>query len=92
MLTDWCKRCDGLQLDFSDDVPLDEELYICTWMIGCPENLSGNLSSLCVHAMNIKQLVVDTFDVRGNAPQLLRVQCGHIGSEFANIRITQGVR
>jgi len=91
MLTDWCKRCDGLQLNFSDDVPLDEELHICTWMIGRSENLGGNLSPVCVHAMNIKQLVVDALYVRGDAPQLPRVQCGHIGSEFANICIAQVV-
>ena len=63
MVTDWRKRCDGLQLDFSDDVPLDKELYICTWMIGRPENLSGNLSTVCVHAMNIEQLMVNALDV-----------------------------
>lgn len=63
MLTDWRNRCDGLQLYFPDDVPLDKELYICTRMIGRTENLGGNLSPVCVHAMNIKQLVVDAFDI-----------------------------
>ncbi len=63
MLTDWRKRCDGLQLDFSDDVPIDEELHICTRVVGRPENLGGNLSPVCVHAMNIKKLVVNALDV-----------------------------
>lgn len=63
MLTDWCLRCDGLQLDFPDDISLDEELYICTRMIGRTENLGGNLSPVCVHAMNVQQFVVDALDV-----------------------------
>ncbi len=63
MLTDWRKRCNGLQLNFSDYVTLDEELHICTRMVGRPEKLGGDLSPICVHAMNIKQLVVDAFDV-----------------------------
>jgi len=92
MLADRRNRCDGLQLNFSDDVSLDEELNICTWMVGRPENLGGKLSPVCVYAMNIKQLVVDAFDVRSDTPQLPRVQCSNIRGEFANIRITQGVR
>ena len=92
MLADWRNRCDGLQLNFSDDVPLYEELNICTRMIGRAENLGGNLSPIRVHAMNIQQLVVDALDIRSDAPKLSRVQCGHIGSEFTNICITQLVR
>lgn len=92
VLKNWRGRRDGLELDLPYDISINDELHICTRMVGRPEYLGANLSPVCVHAINIKQFVVDALDIGSDATKLLMVQSSYISREIADFRIAQSVR
>lgn len=89
MFKDWRTGGDSLELNFTNDVTINDELNICTSVVGCPEHPRDSLSAFCVAGMNVEQLMVYALDVRGHAAELTRIECSYICRKLAYVSIMQ---